>query len=209
MSDEGTEQAMEVPLTEQLRSIPADYRTCRAIQWASDGTETGHQYIPVGYMMHRAAAELDALRERCEGLQGQLSHKDRIIVEADNAISLTLKRAESAEAQLAYTDEQAKLNMETASIHLERAVKAEAQLATAREDAIEKVSLMSVPEICALNANVVIFSDRQDEKIEILMSALAVAQDYIKRGAIILTQPQILEVVERALSPLSDKTGFV
>lgn len=86
----------------------------------------------------------------------------------------------------------------------------EAQLETAREDAIEKVSLMSVPEICALNANVVIFSDRQDEKIEILMSALAVAQDYIKRGAIILTQPQILEVVERALSaPLSDKTGVV
>src|SRR5688572_7113293 len=53
------DQACEVPLIEQLRSIPKDYRTSRAIQWADDGRETGHQFIPVGYMMHRAADELE------------------------------------------------------------------------------------------------------------------------------------------------------
>ena len=51
----------EVPLVEQLRSIPKDYRTWRAIQWDEDGRETGHQFIPVGYMMHRAADMIDAL----------------------------------------------------------------------------------------------------------------------------------------------------
>jgi hypothetical protein len=56
------QQECEVPLTEQLRSIPKDYRTCRAIQWSDDGLETGHQFIPVGYMMHRAADEIDRLR---------------------------------------------------------------------------------------------------------------------------------------------------
>ena len=52
--------ACEVPLIQQLRSIPKDYRTVRAIQWADDGRETGHQFIPVGHMMHRAADELEA-----------------------------------------------------------------------------------------------------------------------------------------------------
>ena len=56
------QQACEVPLVEQLRSIPKDYRTCRAIQWSDDGRETGHQFIPVGFMMHRAADEIDRLR---------------------------------------------------------------------------------------------------------------------------------------------------
>ena len=55
------QQCCEVPLTEQLRSVPIDYRTCVAIQWAEDGTETGHQFIPVGFMMHRAADEIDRL----------------------------------------------------------------------------------------------------------------------------------------------------
>lgn len=57
------EQACEVPLIEQLRSIPVNYRTCREIQWAEDGTPTGHQFIPVGYMMHKAADELSAARQ--------------------------------------------------------------------------------------------------------------------------------------------------
>lgn len=63
------EQAYEVPLVEQLRSIPVDYRTCREIQWAEDGTPTGHQFIPVGYMMHRAADELSAARRDAEELR--------------------------------------------------------------------------------------------------------------------------------------------
>jgi hypothetical protein len=53
--------ACEVPLVEQLRSIPKDYRAVLAIQWADDGRETGHQYIPVGFMMHRAADEIERL----------------------------------------------------------------------------------------------------------------------------------------------------
>ena len=51
----------EVPLIEQLRSIPKEYRTVRAIQWSDDGRETGHQFIPVGIMMHRAADEIERL----------------------------------------------------------------------------------------------------------------------------------------------------
>lgn len=58
MSDNYTS---EVPFIEQLRSIPKEYRVCRAIQWAQDGSETGHQFIPVGFMMHRAADEIERL----------------------------------------------------------------------------------------------------------------------------------------------------
>ena len=54
--------ACEVPLVEKLRSIPKDYRTSVAIQWAEDGRETGHRFIPVGYMMHEAADEIEALQ---------------------------------------------------------------------------------------------------------------------------------------------------
>lgn len=56
------DHACEVPLVEQLRSVPEDYRTVRAIQWADDGRETGHQFIPVGFLMHRAAAEIERLQ---------------------------------------------------------------------------------------------------------------------------------------------------
>lgn len=61
-SSEAEQQACEVPLVEQLRGIPKDYRTCRAIQWSDDGRETGHQIIPVGFMMHRAADMIEALK---------------------------------------------------------------------------------------------------------------------------------------------------
>lgn len=57
-------QPCEVPLIEQLRSIPRDFRASRPIQWAADGTETGHQFIPVGYMMHRAANQIAKLQAR-------------------------------------------------------------------------------------------------------------------------------------------------
>jgi hypothetical protein len=59
-----TDNCCEVPLIEKLRSVPKDYRTCVAIQWAEDGTETGHRFIPVGYMMHEAADALTAANER-------------------------------------------------------------------------------------------------------------------------------------------------
>lgn len=61
-------QPCEVPLIEQLRGIPEDYRTVRAIQWSDDGRETGHQFIPVGYMMHRAANEIEAKQAKIDAL---------------------------------------------------------------------------------------------------------------------------------------------
>mgnify|MGYP001560934242 CR=1 FL=1 len=51
----------EVPLIEQLRSVPKNYMTCAPIQWDEAGNETGHRFIPVGLMMHRAAEELERL----------------------------------------------------------------------------------------------------------------------------------------------------
>jgi hypothetical protein len=59
-----TNNAQEVPLVEKLRSVPKDYRTCVAIQWSESGSETGHRFIPVGYMMHEAADEIESLREQ-------------------------------------------------------------------------------------------------------------------------------------------------
>ena len=56
-------QACEVPLTELLRDIPKDFRVVLPCQWSDDGRETGYRFIPVGYLMHRAANELDAAAE--------------------------------------------------------------------------------------------------------------------------------------------------
>ena len=56
------ENCCEVPIVEKLRSVPKDYRTCVAIQWAENGDETGHRFIPVGYMMHEAADEIERLQ---------------------------------------------------------------------------------------------------------------------------------------------------
>jgi hypothetical protein len=68
----------EVPLIEQLRDIPKDYRTVRAIQWDDDGRETGHQFIPVGFMMHRAAAELESQAAEIERLKEDAERYERI-----------------------------------------------------------------------------------------------------------------------------------
>ena len=38
----------EKPIEELLRGIPQDHRICIPFQWAEDGRETGHHYIPVG-----------------------------------------------------------------------------------------------------------------------------------------------------------------
>ena len=57
----------EVPLIEQLRSVPKNYMMCAPIQWDEAGNETGHRFIPVGLMMHRAAEELAELESPQEG----------------------------------------------------------------------------------------------------------------------------------------------
>ena len=64
--------ACEVPFCEQLRSVPTGFRASREIQWADDGTPTGHQLIPVGFMFHRAADALDAKDARIKELEGAL-----------------------------------------------------------------------------------------------------------------------------------------
>jgi predicted ribonuclease YlaK len=54
----------EKPIEELLRGIPQDHRICIPFQWAEDGRETGHHYIPVGRHAHRAVDEIAALREQ-------------------------------------------------------------------------------------------------------------------------------------------------
>jgi hypothetical protein len=66
----------EVPLIEQLRSVPIELRVTLEIQWAEDGTATGHRFIPVGYMMHRAADELDGLQQFKRSVDAALNSGD-------------------------------------------------------------------------------------------------------------------------------------
>ena len=71
--------ACEVPFCEQLRSVPKEFRASREIQWAEDGTPTGHQFIPVGFMVHRAADAIDAQEKRIKELEGVLEAVDDLI----------------------------------------------------------------------------------------------------------------------------------
>ena len=54
----------EKPIEEMLRGIPQDHRICIPFQWAEDGRETGHHYIPVGRHVHQAADKITALRKQ-------------------------------------------------------------------------------------------------------------------------------------------------
>ena len=56
------DNCVEVQIVEKLRSVPKDYHTCVATQWSESGFETGHRFIPVGYMMHEAADEIERLQ---------------------------------------------------------------------------------------------------------------------------------------------------
>ena len=60
------EQPKEVPLEEQLRSIPRDTR----LGWdeGPGGLYRSTRWVPVGLVAHRAADELDALRAERDGL---------------------------------------------------------------------------------------------------------------------------------------------
>jgi hypothetical protein len=63
----------EKPIEELLRGIPQDHRICVPFQWAEDGRETGHHYIPVGRHAHRAVDEIAALREELGEMREQLA----------------------------------------------------------------------------------------------------------------------------------------
>lgn len=83
---ESETQACDVPLIEQLRSIPKDYRAVIAIQWAEDGRETGHRLIPVGVLTNRAADEMLL--------------KDRKIAELERNLSMSQATVKHYEAAL-------------------------------------------------------------------------------------------------------------
>ena len=78
----------EKPIEEMLRGIPKDHRICIPFQWAEDGRETGHHYIPVGRHAHQAAAEIATLREALSRLvevhdaMGGMCSPERILAEA-------------------------------------------------------------------------------------------------------------------------------
>ena len=69
MSDNNCQQT---PLVDLLRSVPKDFRGTWPIQWAEDGSETGHAMSPVGRHAHDAADELEALQRKVEELEKAL-----------------------------------------------------------------------------------------------------------------------------------------
>jgi len=105
-------EACAVPLQELLRSIPSNHRVCIPFQWAEDGTETGHHFIPVGVYMHAAAdrianheAALTAARE--EGARNSQfrpegdNHHNAMLCPYCNPDNKIVKDAEERGARLA------------------------------------------------------------------------------------------------------------
>ena len=76
-----SEGCAEVPLVEKLRSVAVKYRTVEPIQWDKDGRETGHRFIPVGYMMHEAADRVEQLEKQ---LKAMTEERDCWIANAKN-----------------------------------------------------------------------------------------------------------------------------
>ena len=97
--------ACEVPLIEQLRSVPKDYHTTRAIQWSENGTETGHHFIPVGFMMHRAADKLAALQQQVAELTAQSTTANKVAAEFQTRFLDERKAREAAEVKLAQVEQ--------------------------------------------------------------------------------------------------------
>ena len=105
----------EKPIEELLRGIPQDHRICIPFQWAEDGRETGHHYIPVGRHVHQAADKITSLRE-------QLAEA---IVVRDRSITRMVEMAEPGFIGAFAAKDRA----------VERAKKADAENAALRKDA--------------------------------------------------------------------------
>jgi len=60
------DQACAVPLLEQMRRIPADWREMRETGYCA------HQNVPYGRMLHEAADEIERLRTGLTVLRGRL-----------------------------------------------------------------------------------------------------------------------------------------
>ena len=89
----------EKPIEELLRGVPQDHRICIPFQWAEDGRETGHHYIPVGRHVHQAADKITALREELTKCKVALADRDsawRLYKEAREAEVQQASRADEA-----------------------------------------------------------------------------------------------------------------
>jgi hypothetical protein len=64
-----SEQAYETLLVDLLRSVPIDHRTEWEIQWAEDGTPTGHSIATIGKDCHEAADRIEELEAENKRLQ--------------------------------------------------------------------------------------------------------------------------------------------
>lgn len=58
-----SDNAQKTPLVEMLRSVPKTHRTEWEIQWAEDGTATGHAMSPIGKHCHAAADRIEELEK--------------------------------------------------------------------------------------------------------------------------------------------------
>ena len=86
------EDCYEVPIVERLRSVTKDYRTCVVTQWAEDGSETGHRFIPVGYLMHEAADEIVRLQVLVSKIGGENNMANRFIDNGDGTVTDNLTK---------------------------------------------------------------------------------------------------------------------
>ena len=66
-----TEGCVTTPLVDLLRNVPITHRTEWEIQWAEDGTPTGHAMCPIGKHCHDAADRIESETARADGLQGR------------------------------------------------------------------------------------------------------------------------------------------
>jgi len=98
-----SDKACKTPLIDLLRSVPITHRAEWEIQWAEDGTPTGHAMSPIGKLCHDAAdriAELEATIERVGELpkswmpvltsneNGQITATRRVLTPGQCAIEL-------------------------------------------------------------------------------------------------------------------------
>lgn len=56
-----SETCKQTPLVELLQQVPRDSRLVVPCQWNEEGVATGYHMIPIGRMVHEAAAELEAM----------------------------------------------------------------------------------------------------------------------------------------------------
>lgn len=67
------DNAIEVPLEELLRNIPANLRVTYPMQWGEDGRETGHSIVPIGSYCHRAADQIEQQAKEIDTLKNQIT----------------------------------------------------------------------------------------------------------------------------------------